>query len=506
MGKSHLLILYMSIISIILSQPTYSQASFDTLIPCNQNCLTLQVRVPEIKQTTDYVVTQGPYAPSAFRVPDEVELTAINTDDKFSAAITLPFSVCFFGVNYDQAVIGSNGIVTFDVSNAGCNNAYVLKRNNRAVPIPDNLGMQCDVISNVYYPRASIMGAYHDIYPNAANATTAGRKISYYFTGVAPSRKFVINYYHVPMFSCTDLICDEQIVIYESTGLIEVNFGEKPVCRVWNDGLAILGLQNWDADYAVAAPNKNCTVWSASNETYRFVPSSGRPTYVKSELYHGSTFLGLGDTVNLGNGEYQVTFPNACFIGDTAIFRMLTTYASCVDGSPVVMETLVNINHPNSLPINVLIQPGSCASGGNHTVEISSPTGPGYEYSSDGINWQTSPTFLLAPGPQRIRARNPSRCGVRTIVLPAVESVRMSAQTAPAKCYDSADGTITVTALSGTAPYQYSADSGLTWQSSNIFTKPAGRYNIRIRDLNTCFKDTVIIVSQPEKIHSAAMR
>ena len=48
------------------------------------------------------------------------------------------------------------------------------------------------------------------------------------------------------------------------------------------------------------------------------------------------------------------------------------------------------------------------------------------------------------------------------------------------------DGSITVTALGGSGVYEYSVDTGLTWQSSSIFNNlAAGPYNIHVRDGNT---------------------
>jgi hypothetical protein len=60
----------------------------------------------------------------------------------------------------------------------------------------------------------------------------------------------------------------------------------------------------------------------------------------------------------------------------------------------------------------------------------------------------------------------------------------------------SANGTITVTASAGTAPYQYSNDGGVTYQSSNLFTGlPAGTYQIRVKDANNCTFSTSVVIT-----------
>lgn len=49
------------------------------------------------------------------------------------------------------------------------------------------------------------------------------------------------------------------------------------------------------------------------------------------------------------------------------------------------------------------------------------------------------------------------------------------------------NGTITVTATGGTAPYQYTINGGTTWQSSNVFTGlGGGTYNVIVKDAANC--------------------
>ena len=41
-----------------------------------------------------------------------------NLDDSFSGIIDLPFKFCFYGQVYNQLVIGSNGMISFDTYQA----------------------------------------------------------------------------------------------------------------------------------------------------------------------------------------------------------------------------------------------------------------------------------------------------------------------------------------------------------------------------------------------------
>ena len=70
------------------------------------------------------------------------------------------------------------------------------------------------------------------------------------------------------------------MVIHESTGLVEVFIERKACTSTTNAGRAILGIQNWGQNQAIAAPGKNNTVWNETNTGYRFIPSSGPSRYV----------------------------------------------------------------------------------------------------------------------------------------------------------------------------------------------------------------------------------
>jgi gliding motility-associated-like protein len=78
------------------------------------------------------------------------------------------------------------------------------------------------------------------------------------------------------------------------------------------------------------------------------------------------------------------------------------------------------------------------------------------------------------------------------IVTPKTSPTAAFTQT-NVSCIGGADGTITVTAANGIAPYQYSIDNGSTFQASNYFTglTDAGVYKIVVMDAKSC-KTTAI--------------
>ncbi|WP_353720972.1 SprB repeat-containing protein [Dyadobacter sp. 676] len=71
-------------------------------------------------------------------------------------------------------------------------------------------------------------------------------------------------------------------------------------------------------------------------------------------------------------------------------------------------------------------------------------------------------------------------------------------------CETGTNGTITLTGSEGLAPYRYSLDS-VNFQSSNIFTKPAGNYRAFVRDGNDCVVAKNVSVQFASDIELRAM-
>ena len=196
--------------------------------------------------TTSYIV--GPV-----NCPLEIQQgtpVSVNTDDVWSNAIDITFDFSFFGNTYNQLLIGSNGVLTFDIAEAG---NYCSWSFDETAPDPN-------LITN------AIFGAYHDIDPSVCGS------IEYYVTGTAPFRAFVVNFNQVCHFSCNELQTTQHIILYETSNIIDVYIDDKPTCTGWNDGNALLGIQNESGTVAYTAPGRNTGPWTATNEQWRFVP------------------------------------------------------------------------------------------------------------------------------------------------------------------------------------------------------------------------------------------
>lgn len=228
-----------------------------------------------------YSISTIPYAPDPYNVGTNVGITQ---DDYFSGVIPIGFTFNFFGNNYNSMVISSNGSVTFNTSNA--NSACMWATNG--ITLPD---------ATESYLFNSILSPFQDIDPSVT--TSGSNNIRVAVKGVAPYRRCVISYDSISLFSCNTIKFSNQIILYETTHIIDINIQNKPICTNWNGGVAFLGVQNDGGTVAYLPTGYNGTQWTASQESWRFTPSNAGPSNPNTCKVKGSIFFDAnGNCIN----------------------------------------------------------------------------------------------------------------------------------------------------------------------------------------------------------------
>ena len=134
--------------------------------------------------------------------------------------------------------------------------------------------------------------------------------------------------------------------MYESSNVIDVNIIDKPICPTWNDGLAVVGIQNMDDTIAYTPTDRNMGAWEASEESWRFSPSLGNPNYL-FEWYDGSALVGTEQTITV-SPETTTTYTAAI------------TYELCTGGTATVTDSVIIEVAQNPVPIAVEEQIALC--------------------------------------------------------------------------------------------------------------------------------------------------
>jgi gliding motility-associated-like protein len=199
----------------------------------------------------------------------------------------------------------------------------------------------------------------------------------------------------------------------------------------------------------------------------------------------------------VGTGTYSSSNTFTPLAAGTYTFHIRDTRLCIKDTTITIIDsTVVNANY--------VISNVKCfgESSGSITVNTTSGKSP-FTYAINTNPYGTSPVFGSLPvGSYAISIKDNLGCKKDTtlpITEPTVLQVFVSSVTSP-RCYGFNNGGVNLFAFGGTSPYSYAVDAGPYGTSGNFTTLKAGTYTFHIKDANNCIKDTVIIVTQPDRI------
>lgn len=348
-------------------------------VTCEDNCTTVYAGVLETGLTTEYAVSAIEYNPPfPFNAGTGF---SVGTDDVWSSALTIPFNFCYFGNTYNQIVVGSNGLMSFNTGFAGgyCPYAFTAQ-----CPSPD-------------LPSNSIFGVYHDIDPSVCGDAR------YAILGEAPCRVFVFNFDNVchyesfftPCTNPSNPTSTTQVVLYETTNIIEIYVQDKPTCTEWNSGNAVIGIQNIGGTQGYVAPGRQTGPWSASEEAWRFTPD-GTPNYEITWYDNDENIIGNGASID-------VCIPPT---GTSYVAEVL--YTSC-DGSLIAETDTIHIGI--DLDVEIEVEQVSCGDNCDGSLQVF--PGLGTEPYTYDIGFGPQPSNLfenLCPGDYTVAVVDVNGC------------------------------------------------------------------------------------------------
>jgi len=198
-----------------------------------------------------------------------------SSDDVTHGPFNIGFTFNFFGNNYTQFYVGSNGWIGFSAN--------------------QTTGYTAAYIPNAGSPRNVIMADWEDLFPGTTN-------IYYTTIGSAPNRKLVVSFNAVPHYSCRSNLHTFQFVLYETTNVIDINYQSKPLCGGNN---ATAGLVNIDNTNVVPVGGRNASAWSTTNNSVRFTPSAAETVFTLKGTYYTNSNGYYTMVPNLDAQSYQ---------------------------------------------------------------------------------------------------------------------------------------------------------------------------------------------------------
>ncbi|MEZ4792982.1 MAG: PKD domain-containing protein, partial [Gelidibacter sp.] len=348
----------------------YVDAGDDVTIDCTQTCTDITAQFLEIGETNTYTVTSIPFVPP-FPFQGLTNSLNPNQDDRWSTVENLPFDFCFFTNIETQFQVGSNGVIRFDVNPGDTTDGWDFNEN-----LPNN--------TNPTLGEANIFTPCHDIDPSVST----NEQIAWEIIGTAPNRVLAVSYYNVPMYSsaCNNLLATHMAVFYETTNVIDIYIKNKPTCNGWNNGNAVVGIQNDAGTTAFVPPGRNTSnsPWTTTNEAWRFTPAG--PSIIDfAWLDAGGNVIGTTPTMNV------------CPTAPTT-YTARVIYTNC-NGDVVTVTDDVTVS--KDVPFAVDLGPDQNFCEGDADVvlngDIKSATAT-YQWALGGVDLpgETNPTLTVA--------------------------------------------------------------------------------------------------------------
>lgn len=386
-------------------------AGNDQTTPCPNTCVTLSAAPILSGLTTSYTVSSIPHAPPiAYNAPGGTPVS-LDIDDVWSNLVQLPFPFCYYGQTYTNCRVGSNGAIR--LGTMGTNGGEHPWQFNAAAPSPNLVD------------AGHIFGIYHDIDPSVP--VPGGGYVRWHLLGAAPCRIFVVTFYELAHFSCNNLRSTHMMVLYETTNVIDVYVEKKQTCFNWNDGNAVIGIQNQNGTQGIAAPGRNTGNWTINTpEAWRFTPA-GAPTYTVAWSANGQ---------NVGNGLNIQVCPS-----ETTTYTATVTYSPCAGGALVVVTDDVTVNVNQGVMPNFQAPQAYCQGAQIPALPNTSQNGITGVWSP-AINNQQTTSYTFTP--------NPNQCASPVqVTIPIMPSVIPSFNFPLTQCQGAQIPALPTTSLNG---------------------------------------------------------
>ncbi len=404
-----------------------------------------------------YTISDIPFAPDPLSAGTQVTLS----DDALSGVLNIGFSFCYYGNTYTQFNIGSNNFISFPPNG---NATWV------TAPIPTT--------GNA--PINAIMGPWQDIHPGL------GGTVKYQVYGVAPFRRLSVSWLNIPMFSCTGQLYSSQLIIYETTNVIETHIVNKSVCSGWNGGKAVHGLHNLGGTAAIVVPGRNDTQWTVNNEGKRFAPGALGIEWASTN----------GATYPYNNGALSI--PASQVIAGTTGYFLRNT---CGGGTSISDTSWITQASPS---VSLVAQTDICSQGVGSITATPGAGSPGpFTYT-----WTPTPASPLSNQASNINLFGGSysviqidgnNCTSTASATVGDNPAVFSSTTTPVSCPGGSNGTATANSTPQSATTTYLWGGGQTTQT--ITGLSAGTYTCFIQAASGCSTNlTINVVEIPPLI------
>ncbi len=204
---------------------------------------------------------------------------------------------------------------------------------------------------------------------------------------------------------------------------------------------------------------------------------------------------------NGGTAPFSYSWSNGQS-GATATALAAGSYTAVItDANDCTAQIDITIAEPTLLEASASGTDALC-NGGNEGIATVTPTGgtPPYSYQWDDATSQSTATAIdLSAGNYSVIITDDRGCtATANVSLSEPEALQATTDATMTLCSNSTDGTASVTASGGTAPYTYLWQNGQTTPTATNL--PAGNVSVEVRDANGCLFTANANVDAPSAI------
>jgi hypothetical protein len=340
---------------------------------------TLGMRSQCVYTCSNYAVSPISYSlfPTAGNNP--ISLFSPNTDDGITAPLPIGFNFDYYCYTCNQILICTNGFMQFNI---GPNHTLSFADPAQSFP-------------NSAMPNGIVALNMNDFDPGV------GGTITYTTIGTSPNQMFILTYSNVPIWNANNVLNSGQIVLYETTNIIEIHTAGIGQCP----SPGTQGIEDpWGSDGDMAPFRNNNTNWfgSSGNTAYRFAPYSAAPPAPIS----GNTLLCQGTTetyttsLSPGATSYSWSAPGGW--GGTSTTNTISYTAGASGDLSLTATYTCGTSTITALTVSVMpapfvaitaVTPAVICSGKQVTISVSGAT----NYTLNPGNQTGIPPFIDTP-------------------------------------------------------------------------------------------------------------
>lgn len=275
----------------------------------------------------------------------------------------------------------------------------------------------------------------------------------------------------------------------------------------WSNGNTTEDLVN------ITAGDYTLTVTDFLNCTYSENFTVNEPNAILSAVVTTEAVRCFGEakgavdlTVNGGTAPYYYLWNNNATTEDILDVISGTYTVTITDDQGCTTTAGGFVSQPaNPLSVAVDITDPSCYSFNNGEIKITA-TGATAPYS---FSWGNQNQYLMnnasetlnnvSSGDYMLRVEDKYECSFEDIVtINEPDTIEVTEIITPVSCFDGTDGEIDITAIGGTAPYQFNWSNATT--SEDNFNLTSNNYELTLIDAQNCIYEASYFVAQPNAL------